>query len=353
MAQGSSYGSGRIDTTVREFLAPKFVDTVLRSNRFAGDVLKKVETFNSDVMTFPIKVFKGTQGTSFSGYDQLPTAAAQTRVKMVYIPKFYAKNVSLPKTEVAIAKTKNAVIDLVAAEMKSGAQDAADSIGSIFQLDGTGNGGKDFLGLQALVDDGSLVPTIGNLSRITYPTLQGTVTASGGTLTLDKVRSLYNSIADGSVEPDKMYTSYTVYGLFEKILFPGVRYNATSEVKTEGQRLKLNAGAGEISWLGMDVLADRKIDTLNTGTLFMLNTEFLRFYAMENYPDAEKIALSSDLIEGGQYNDAPGNESKGFFWTGFVNAYNAQAWNGDVILGGELMTDDPRRQGRLTGITTA
>lgn len=353
MAQGSSYGSGRVDTTVREFLAPKFVDTVLRSNRFAGDTLKKVEDFNSDVMTFPIKVFKGTAGQSFSGYDQLPTAAAQTRVKMVYIPKFYAKNISLPKTEIAIARTKNGVIDLVAAEMKSGATDAADDIGTIFQLDGTGNGGKDFLGLQALVDDGTTAPFIGNLSRFVYPTLQGTVTSSGGTLTLDKVRALYNNIADGTVEPNKMYTSYTVYGLFEKILFPGVRYTQPAEVKAAGQRLVANAGFGEIAWLGMDVLADRKIDTLNTGTLFMLNTEFLKFYAMMNYPGAEKISLESDIIEGGQYNDAPGSESKGFFWTGFVDAYNAQAYNGDVILGGELMTDDPRRQGRLTNITNA
>lgn len=297
-----------------------------------------------------IKYQKGIAGQSFNGYDQLQTAASQTRVKMVYTPKFFATNVSLPKTEIAIGRTVNAVIDLVAAEMKSRAEDCADSVGTLFQLTGQGNFGKDFLGLQAIVDDGSTVNTIGGLSRSTYPTLQSTVTSTGGTLTLAKIRSLYNSIADGDVEPNKIYTSYEVYGLMEKVLFPAVRYNASSEVRSEGERLMVQSGLGEISWLGMGVKADRKIDTYNTGNLFMLNMDFMKFYAMKNYPDAESIALGSSIIEGGQYDKtAP----KGFFWTGFVDSYNAQAVNGQVILGGEFMTDNPRRSGRLTGITTA
>lgn len=349
LPQGSSYGSSRLDTVMRESLQPRFVDTVLRSNKFAGDMLKSTETFNSSVMNFPLKYQKGVSGSSFSGYDQLQTSASNTRVKMVYSPKFYNVNVSLPKTEVAISKTDGDVIDLVAAEMKSRAEDCADDVGTIFQLNGTGNGGKDFLGLQAIVDNGTNVSTIGGLSRTTYPTLRSTVTASGGTLTLEKVRSLYNSIADGDVEPNSIYTSYDVYGLFEKILFPGVRYTQPAETRSTSERLTALAGFGKIAWLGMDVEPDRKIDTYNAGKMYMLNKNFLKFYAMKQYPNGQAMSLGASIIEGGQYDK---NSSKGFFWTDWVEAYNAQAWNGFVVLGGELITDNPRRHGVLTGIVT-
>ena len=50
------------------------------------------------------------------------------------------------------------------------------------------------LGLAALVDDGTSVSTIGGISRSTYTTLKGTVTASSGTLTLAKLDTLWINV---------------------------------------------------------------------------------------------------------------------------------------------------------------
>ena len=75
--------------------------------------------------------------------------------------------------------------------MESRSQDMADDIGNFFQGDGTAFGGKAPMGLKGIVDDGTNLASYGGLSRATYSGLNATVTASGGTISLLKVRQLY------------------------------------------------------------------------------------------------------------------------------------------------------------------
>jgi 16S rRNA C967 or C1407 C5-methylase (RsmB/RsmF family) len=215
--------TNRVDTVTLDFLVPRVVDTVLRGNTFTTSMLAKTKKFRSSTMDFPIKYQKGISGTSFAGFDTLPTSASDTRVLMIYNPRFYANNVALPLTEIAANATVQKVMDLATVEMRSRAQDCADDIGTLLYGTGTGNSNKDFLGLAALVDDGTTVSTIGGLSRTTYPTLAGTVTASGGTLSLAKMRTLFNAIADATVVPTSSYTTYAVSALYESLLQPQER----------------------------------------------------------------------------------------------------------------------------------
>lgn len=107
-------------------------------------------------VTKVIKWQKGVAGTSFAGFDTFSTAASDTRVNLLFVPKFYETNVVLPLDEVSANQTDERVLDMVKLEIASRAQDMADSIGTLFMGDGTGNGGKDFLGLNAIVDDGGM-----------------------------------------------------------------------------------------------------------------------------------------------------------------------------------------------------
>ena len=88
-------------------------------------------------------------------------------------------------------------LNLMQTMMESRAQDAADDIGNFFQGDGSAYGGKAPSGLANIVDNGTVAASYGGLSRATYSGLNATVTASGGTNSLLKVRQLWNSIADG------------------------------------------------------------------------------------------------------------------------------------------------------------
>ena len=338
--------TNRVDTLTLDFLVPNVVDTVLRANVFATAMLAKTKKFRSSTMDFPIKYQKGVAGQSFAGFDVLPTSASDTRVLMVYNPRFYAINVALPGTEIAANNTIQKVMDLATVEMRSRAQDMADDIGTLMYADGTGNSSKDFLGLAALVDDGNSVSTIGGLSRSTYTTLQSTVTASSGTLSLAKMRTLYNAIADATVVPTTSYTTYTVWQLYESLLQPQERI--MKDVKI-AENFKGYTGFKTLEFAGLPVIPDRKC---TSGVLFFLNEEFVDFYALPTaIPQfgGEPVPVASKLFTGNSYNEVG---SLGFSWTGWIKATNQFAFNSFITVGGNLITDNPRRHGKLTGITT-
>jgi len=336
--------TNRVDTLTLDYLVPQVVDTVLRGNVFATAMLAKTKKFRSSTMDFPVKYQKGVAGTSFSGFDVLPTSASDTRVLMVYTPRFYAINVALPGTEIAANNTIQKVMDLATVEMRSRAQDMADDIGTILYADGTGNGSKDFLGLGVVVDD---TLSIGGLSRSTYATLASTVTASSGTISLAKMRTLYNAIADATVIPTTSYTTYAISALYESLLQPQERIMKDVNLAAN---FKGYTGFKSLEFAGLPVIADRKC---TSGVLFFLNEEYLDFYALPTaIPQfgGEPVAVASKLFVGNSYNEVG---SLGFSWTGWIKSTNQFAFNSFITLGGNLMTDNPRRHGKLTGITSA
>jgi len=209
-----SFGT-RVTTTTQSKLLPKVVDTVLNSNVFATRVLGKASKWNGERMKFPIKHAKNATGTSFSGFDTFSTAATDNRVNLEFTPKFYQMTVSLPMDELSVNATEEKVLDLAKLEMQSTAQDMADDIGTLFYGDGTGNGSKDFMGLEGIVDDGTNVATYGALSRTTYSSqLRSTVTASSGLLSLAKMATLYSAVTSGSQKTTLGLCSETIFNLY-------------------------------------------------------------------------------------------------------------------------------------------
>lgn len=335
----------RVDTLTNNEINPEVVDTILRGNTFATSMLTKTKKFPSSTFLMPIKYQKGVNGTSFAGFDTLPTSASDTRVNLTYNPKFYAENVALPGTELAVNNTAGKVLDLATVEMRSRSQDMADDIGTLFYGDGTGNGSKDFTGLGAIVDDGSTVATIGGLSRSTYTTLQSTVTASSGTISLLKMRTLYDAISDATVVPTSSYTTYAVNALYESLLQPTERI--MKDVKL-ASNFKGFTGYKSLEYVGIPILSDRKC---TSGVFFFLNEQYLDFYTVPPLSDMgyEPIPVKADMIVGNSYNEDP---SLGFSWSGWIKISNAVAYNSYIVLGGDLITDNPRRHGKLTGITS-
>ncbi len=58
--------------------------------------------------------------------------------------------------------------------------------------------------------------------------------------------------------------------------------------------------------------------------------------------------MASKLFTGNSYNEV---SSLGFHWTGFIKVNNQLAFNSFIVIAGNLVTDNPRRHGVLTGIT--
>lgn len=349
--------SDRVTTTTEQFLVPQVVDTILKENTFLTNILTKakqgrtvqapaVNGIKSSVMLFPIKYQKGVSGTSFSGFDTLPTSASDTRVNMTFEPKFYAENVALPLTEMAANMTDNQVLDLAEIEMKSRAQDMADDLGTMFYGTGAGNAGKDFMGLEGIIDDGTNTASYGGLSRTTYPTLNSTVTASGGTLSLQKMSTLYNAIANGDIVPTEIYTTPTIFSLYESLLTPMQRMNTTL-----GQKPGTTAGTGytDLWYKGMPVYKDRKC---TSGVMYMINGDRLNFFALpfKPLPNYKSVQVSAKDIKGNVYSEVDG---LGFTYSGWIQMTNAAAVNSYIVLAGQLIADGGGSfHGKLTGITS-
>lgn len=332
-----------ITTTTNQYLAPAWVDEVLRDNFFFGKVFQKTKKWDGSQMLFPMKYQKGVASVAFNGFDLLPINYQPVSVNMTFYPTFVATNVALSGSDLSVNKTKMKTLDLMTTMMESRAQDASDDIGNFLQGDGSSFGGKAPMGLTGIVDNGSVLASYGGLSRATYNGLNATVTASGGTISLLKTRQLWNNISDGPVKPDAIITDYTTWAYFEQLQTPFQRNTFTDKTNVTAS----TSGYTAQIWDGMEIFRDKKI---TTGYFYMLNMDYLEFFGL-NWWEGSKITPHAKVIEGNVYEDsmyAPGNA---FTWTGWIRAYNQGAINGFVILGGQLICRNPFRNGVLTGIT--
>jgi hypothetical protein len=183
--------------------------------------------------------------------------------------------------------------------------------------------------------------TYGGQTRATYTTLNATDTASGGTLTLAKMATLFNAIADGAQGPTIGICDRTVWSLYEQLLQPQERISKNVSMYKEG--LKGGTGFTGLSYKNIEIIADRKAVS---GYLYFLDEKYLDFYALP-MPNEEAFKFKS-VTEGNDYGQVQG---MGFTWDGWKKPINQKALVGQITLGGNFASWDPGRHGRLTGIT--
>ncbi len=343
----------RLNTLTNTYLLPKVTDTVLRENPLTEKILSKPTKWRGEQIKKSIKVVKNTNGTSFTGFQTLPSQAVNTRQYLLFPAKFYEIDVTVPLTDLAVNLTDDEkVLDLAEAEMTSSAEDMADDLGNIFYKDGSGNGSLDFNGLTNIVDDLTNTSTYGGLSRTTYTTLKSTLTASGGTLTLTKMATLYNAITDGTIMPSFGLTDRPTFALYEQLIEPKNRiYMTVPEIRNENKTgLAGTAGFTTLTYKGFGIIPDRKCVNAGVGgALYFMREEDLEFRAIEKMPEMEPVKFIEAGFEDNDYENLKG---LGFHWTGWVKPVNQLAYVGRVILAGEFWSNNPRRHGALTGIST-
>ncbi len=335
------YGQ-RVQTTVQQRYLPFVVDTILNSNVFFQRIVRASKKWSGRTLRVPVKYKKNTTGTSFRGFDTLSVEATDNRIYMEFTPSFYQITCALPGDELSVADTEDKVLDLMRLTIQSDTEDMADDLGTIFYADGTGNSSKDLLGLAALVDDGTSVATIGGQSRSTYTTLASTVTAvSGGTLTLALIDTLKSAVGSGTQVPTAYYTTEAVWNFYGQLLRPQERITKPASTM---KGMVGGTGFDALEYSGKPLLADEKC---TSGVLFALNENYLDFYALPMH-GAKAVAYKSQ-IKGNDYGAPMG---LGFSWSDWIMPANVGgSVVGHIYFGGQFITTNPKRQGKLTGIT--
>jgi len=353
--------SDQVKALTQEVLIPKVVDGVLNSNILPLRLLGNAKEGKGYDVRKSIKYQNSGSATSFAGLDTFSAAQLNTRIKMIYDMRAAREPVAISGMDATANSSAESQTDLVQEALEETQQELIDAIGTMIYGTGTGNSNKDFLGLGAIVDDGTDVTTLGGLTRSSYAFSYGTRTASGGTITLAKLATLFSAISAGSGNdsPSLMVSNETVWDLYEQLLTPMVREQYTSMgyydvgrtggAKRAGQGLVGTQGFVAVTYKGIPFVRDEKATSQN---LFMLNEKWLQWYGWDSkgFAGYNKIAFTSNEIEG-EYSEPPMSNFTGFNSSGLKTPTNQFGVIADIILMGNLTSWQPRRQGRLTGIT--
>lgn len=355
----------RVQALTQDYLLPKVVDNVLGSNILSFRLIGNAKQGKGESIKKAIKYVNSGTATSFSGLDTFSASQLTTKVRMSFDMRAARIPIALSGMEVtanAVAETQ--ITDLVKESVEESQQELIDYVGGLMYGTGAGNSNKDFIGIGAVVDDGTDVGTFGTLSRTTYPVLNATRTASGGTMSLSNLATLYSNVSSGTSlsTPTLLISNETVWDLYEQLLTPTVReqysmmgyysvgMNGGAVRNGSQEGLKGTQGFVAVTYKGIPWVRDEKATSQN---VFMLNENWLDFYGWDAAPATgyKKISLGSSTVEG-LYGESPMSQFTGFNWSGFNNPTNTFGSIADVILLGNLTSWQPRRHGRLTGVTS-
>jgi len=327
-----------VTTTTRARFFNKAVD-----NAYAGNILferlrKQARPWTGGTpLSITTHISKRTQGGSFSGFDTLPTAQEDTRIKMtVGVAEYSSAPLTFSGVQLAVNKGPEAYINLMADEFQFSGKDLSDKIGDTIYLDGTGNSSKDINGLVYHVDDGTNVTNYQNQSRTTYPNLNATLTTQSGGFSFSDLATDTDASQIGDDSPTIMITTPAVFSIIERLVTPTLNVNyGTAPVtgaNTGGTNgIGLSLGANRLWWRGMPIVADEKCPS---GNIFTLNENHLFLYTLD---------YTSEVVE---------STKEGFAFTGFKKGQNQNAVVGHLLFAGQLVGDSPRTMARRTGVTS-
>jgi hypothetical protein len=184
-----------VATTI-EYRQGEIRDNVTKNNAFLRHLEKKGNTkeFSGGTQIFEEISFQANPNAGwYSGYDPLPTAAADVISAAAYQIKQAACPVTVSGLELLQNASKEKVIDLVDGRMKVAEASMYNLLGQGVYSDGTGNSGKQITGLDAAL---AITPTntYGNINRTTWAFWANQVRTAGATITAATVQTEMNAM---------------------------------------------------------------------------------------------------------------------------------------------------------------
>ena len=354
--------SERVTAITYNDIMPTIVDAVNNSNILTARVMSNVKNWKGVNMKQPIRIANSNTGGSFDGLDQFDTSTTNNTRSLTWYVKAYEQSVVIPGIEKAVNGTSDKqVISLLTDRLDEAKISMTQAIGDL--LYGMGNG-KDIEGLGLIVDDGTATSNYGGLARTVAGNAADVTAATSGAITLDLVGAEFSAVsAAGAANeaPTMGITTQAVWDLFEKILGTKVHanYETTSIAgynKVSGKtpmgtsipaaELKGAAGFNAISFRGRPVVAD---DKCTSGVFFWLNERYLEFRRLIS-KDLKQVSSNPEKTEGA---DADIKQPSFLQLKDFMAPINQFGEIGALIVMGNYICRAPRRQGKITGITTA
>lgn len=351
------------DFTYQRIL-PTLVDNVNNSNILWDRAFAKPETWEGPTIWSSITTGNSVTGGSYSAMDEFSMDNTSNSIKMVFHPAAFYQSVTVPGLNRAINASKGAqAISLILQKMDEAKYSASYALGAL--LYGTGVG-KDIDGLGVIVDNGQLTGTYGDLSRSTNPGVNADVTnVLNSIITLDYLSSESDNIsASGNLEsfPTIGMMQPNIWRYIEGILqvMLGARYESTqthgynrvsggvplgTSVRPGDPQLGGVAGFNSITYRNRPLVPDNQA---TSQTFFWLNEYWLKGSRLLQ-DDLRSIDTTLRVTEG----VAKGTKQPAAFqWRDFMKSINQNGELGVLLFAGNYYCRQPRRQGKLTGISS-
>lgn len=270
----------------------------------------------------PLMYAQNQAAGSYSGYDTLPLTASAGISAAEFPWKQFAATIAINGLEEAENSGEEAIIDLLEAKITQAEETISEAMDVMFLADGTGNSGKDWLGLKAVLagydvtQNGtpvgnislgvSAVPqsgtqptqnqwwqpyvdygtggvcqnqtvTINGVNQI-VPQCYAPATQAATALALGDLTHLYNLASRGNDSPDFALAGERIFEKYESLLAPQLRFTDTKTLDGGFQNLLFKTTP-----IMFDVnMADYTVGSQACNTLYFLNSKYLKLKGFKN-----------------------------------------------------------------------
>lgn len=353
------------DITYNKIL-PVVVDNISTSSVLAARLFSNPTSWAGTVLNSPSMFQLSTTGGSFDGMDTFLSSAQNVTKSFSWYIKGIYQSIVLPGIEQSVnAVTESQAINLVGVRSAEAFAALASNLGN--QVYGVGTG-KDVEGLELIVDAGTNSSSYGGITRSTNTWINADVNAaSGGAVTLDNLFSEFDAASASGADsenPTMGLTTKTVWTLIESLLTPNIvaQYLSTSSiagydrvgkstpmgstVQAQDNALNGQQGFRAYNLRGTPVVPD---DKCTSGVFYWINENYLKAKSLKGV-DLTAIPAVGNVMDG--VNDSFPKLSA--FQYRDVMAVPLQYGKvGQLIFLGNVVDVQPRRNSKLTAITTA
>lgn len=314
----------QLTSITRAKVLPKIEDQIGKDHPLLQRLWDGIKLWNGGTrLEIPVKYRHNSQGGSYSGLDVLDTAQELTRTRAFFNIKQIYQPIVIANIDLAKNAGDGKVADLMDAEMEECRESLTDKLCTMLFSDGTGNASKDVTGLKAAVgNDGTATANYGDIVLGTYTWFKGNYTASVGSLMLSDLATMFDSCESGSDTPTLIVTTKTIKSAYEALLQNQVRFQMSDG------KISADGGIINLSFRTVPIIADEYCGSTD---MYFINEKYVNLYYMKHpqFPtDAKGFAVSpmrEPVDQDGQ--------------VGFIFSYL------------QLVNRNPRRSGRLTGVT--
>ena len=225
-------------------------------------------------IVIPLMYGKNTTVKSYSKYDVLDVTPQGGITAAEYPWKQIAGSVIIAGLEERQNSAEAQIVDLLEAKILQCEESFREKLDEMAFSDGSGNEGKDILGLKALIPISPLTGTVGGIDRATvgnewwrnkYDATGYTTWGGASDTAIKAMRSMYNNCSKGNIHTDLILTTKDVYGLYEGACVLNERFTDSKVA---------DAGFENIKFKGATIMFD---EYCTATYMYFLNSKYLQW----------------------------------------------------------------------------